>query len=1023
MDFDALKNSLQEATQYYEFQLADQKHLVVGVVEQDTLYEITFAANWDELVLHWGLGTNRAKEWKSPSLQEGLELPKGSQQFDHKATQTPFNSTNNTLKLCIPKEVAPKQINFVVKRGDTWFNNNNRDFALPVCFPSGGACSNPVHQNIVDQIIDAEMSDHSWTLMHRFQLCNDLLKQLSKEDLEGLAWVFVWMRYSELRKLVWQRKYGVRPRLLAESQKNLTYTLTEMISKASGEGLVSPLVVLRNTLKSFGKGGDHGQRIRDQILEVMHKNGLKEIHGTYYEQWHQKLHNNTTPDDIGICKAIIAFNETQDMNKYWEVLNAHGITRERLESFDRPITCEPFAVPHALPDFYDYLKLLKSVHESTDLVSNVEHVRPFASQEVHSQINELLGNLEHFDKITQMERATNLRHSLLLNTNRENIGQFREVVYLDMSLESYIRTLCESILHYDIELKHRMRELSILVDNVALLSTNKELKLTYEDWKRFRSLVAENLNQENALIIKAQNDRLFRILGNFVDDYNSLIEPKAQHLGIQFEVDQASLKVFTEEVIRGSLVFAVSLILRKIDSKLRSIIGIQSWQIISPVYPLLGYLKRVDSLQSVAYEKYESSTVLIADKVTGEEDIPEGVVGVISGTELDALAHVSVRARNSKVLLAVCFDSEKIRQIDSLEGEWVELTASAGEISVQKTHKTQEAVEELKENTQVKKPKPMQKLVISSQEFNEGVTGAKANNCSVMASKLPKEIRVPRAVALPYGVCEYVVSQNSEIEVNIQNLMQELQSAQNSHIPKVLGQLKQEVMKLQVSQSDKETILHELNTLGIKDQDWEEAWTAIKSVWASKYNERAYLSTLKAGISLNDVYMSTLCQEVICGDYSFVLHTKNPFNNNSREIYGELVIGLGEVLVGAYEGRAFSFVVNKDTSDFKVEAFPNKSVALKGSGFIFRSDSNSEDLEDFAGAGLFDSFIMKQPQEELLTYAQEKLYLDAGFRREVVMQLKDLGIKVETAFEGFPQDIEGVITQEGIYVVQSRPQV
>jgi alpha-glucan,water dikinase len=27
------------------------------------------------------------------------------------------------------------------------------------------------------------------------------------------------------------------------------------------------------------------------------------------EEWHQKLHNNTTPDDVPICSAYIAFLE------------------------------------------------------------------------------------------------------------------------------------------------------------------------------------------------------------------------------------------------------------------------------------------------------------------------------------------------------------------------------------------------------------------------------------------------------------------------------------------------------------------------------------------------------------------------------------------------------------------------------------------------------------------------------------------------------------------------------------------
>jgi hypothetical protein len=46
---------------------------------------------------------------------------------------------------------------------------------------------------------------------------------------------------------------------------------------------------------------------------------------------------------------------------------------------------------------------------------------------------------------------------------------------------------------------------------------------------------------------------------------------------------------------------------------------------------------------------------------------------------------------------------------------------------------------------------------------------------------------------------------------------------------------------------------------------------------------------------------------------------------------------------------------------YKVNGYPNKPIMLisKG-GFIFRSDSNSEDLPGFAGAGLFDSYAIEE---------------------------------------------------------------
>jgi alpha-glucan, water dikinase len=69
-------------------------------------------------------------------------------------------------------------------------------------------------------------------------------------------------------------------------------------------------------------------------------------------------------------------------------------------------------------------------------------------------------------------------------------------------------------------------------------------------------------------------------------------------------------------------------------------------------------------------------------------------------------------------------------------------------------------------------------------------------------------------------------------------------------------------------------------------------------------------------------------------------------------------LGLGEALVSKMPGQAFSFTYDKVSKQSFVNSYPNKPLGLKTTGFIFRSDSNSEDLPGFAGAGLFDSYPM-----------------------------------------------------------------
>lgn len=77
-------------------------------------------------------------------------------------------------------------------------------------------------------------------------------------------------------------------------------------------------------------------------------------------------------------------------------------------------------------------------------------------------------------------------------------------------------------------------------------------------------------------------------------------------------------------------------------------IVLNSWQVISPV-ETVGYVEVIDELLAVQNKSYERPTILIANSVKGEEEIPDGTVAVLTPDMPDVLSHVSVRARNSKV--------------------------------------------------------------------------------------------------------------------------------------------------------------------------------------------------------------------------------------------------------------------------------------------------------------------------------------------------------------------------------------
>ena len=65
-----------------------------------------------------------------------------------------------------------------------------------------------------------------------------------------------------------------------------------------------------------------------------------------------------------------------------------------------------------------------------------------------------------------------------------------------------------------------------------------------------------------------------------------------------------------------------------------------------------------------------------------------------------------------------------------------------------------------------------------------------------------------------------------------------------------------------------------------------------------------------------------------------------------NEVFGELVVGLGEVLVGNYPGSALTFTAAAGQAPI-VKCLPSKVASMSaGPGCVIaRSDSNGEDLE------------------------------------------------------------------------------
>jgi alpha-glucan,water dikinase len=276
-------------------------------------------------------------------------------------------------------------------------------------------------------------------------------------------------------------------------------------------------------------------------------------------------------------------------------------------------------------------------------------------------------------------------------------------------------------------------------------------------------------------------------------------------------------------------------------------------------------------------------------------------------------------------------------------------------------------------------------------------------------------------VALPFRVFDAVLAL-PENRASAHQFVTLLPQAARSPEP-TLSALRACIRELELPAELFENLQNAFKEQGMPDlRDRAAAGACIKDVWASLWNDRAYFSRRNNGLSHDAVSMAVLIQEVVEAEYAFVIHTVNPATRDPNQVYAEIVCGLGETLVGNHPGRALSVAIDRKTLESTILAYPAKDTGLFGGGLIFRSDSNAEDLEGYAGAGLYDSVLLKPATERTLDYAGERLVWDDSFQSMLFKGIAKLAVEVEKAFGG-PQDIEGAWVDGVFHVVQTRPQV
>jgi phosphoglucan,water dikinase len=143
--------------------------------------------------------------------------------------------------------------------------------------------------------------------------------------------------------------------------------------------------------------------------------------------------------------------------------------------------------------------------------------------------------------------------------------------------------------------------------------------------------------------------------------------------------------------------------------------------------------------------------------------------------------------------------------------------------------------------------------------------------------------------------------------------------------------------------------------------------------------------------------MAVLVEEMVTPDLSFIMHTADPVTGDRGEALVELAVGLGEVLASSsVPGTPYRMTCDRATGAVNLTACASFGVALR------------------PGPG-------GDVVQERLNYSKVPLSADRdaapplGKRLAAIAQVLEEGL-------GRPQDVEGVVAADEVWVVQSRAQ-
>ena len=858
----------------------------------------------------------------------------------------------------------------------------------------------PSEQQLIDRIAAAHAENSSWR--QRLTWIRELvLASNFTANPEQLASLAVYLRFLGTGELACNEDgRHFRPHHHAQAALAIESEL---------EALTAPedrwiLRKIHPWLPSYHKEFQRSEPLT-RIRDIAHRNDIpKALKGEIKHRLQNKLHRCAGPEDLKTASEILA-RITQPEANY---------------------------APQFVAQFRIFHQELSEFFNASSLDQRLEDLLPLLSPEDADRVHAfqtLKAYPEHQDRelLEMLELLTLVRDDLsrLLPDADEQSAQSMRLT--DIGLEDFAFALLSEVTNriapdrWD----ERLQILDFAVRNVRLCwieaaecgAVSAELsawRQGFDPSQRF-----------HLLRLKATLDRIHRITAAYADRVLRLFPPRAAALGHSLGVTSQAIRVYSEGDIRGNIIFQLARLAEGSESAVRRCLNSPPWSAVAPG-EASGRLIRCPSLRSLPPE--EQPLILLLDRAQGDEEIPSNVVGILLCQSIPHLSHLGVRARQAGIPFAASEERGQPREFDDCLDRSVQLQVSASGLTIR-------AVDEaVSQNTTARDNRmpliPLADLgqgergVVPLSEATAACCGAKAASAARLLTLARESAGLFTALdglVVPFGAMESSLAQAAD-EAGIYRVRQtQLQGHSAGSSAGALEELRQILLALPLAAGVCQDIerffgpdtllavrssangedLEGLASAGLYDScigvSAGACTAAIRQVWASLWTKRAYASRLQNGIPHADIHMAVLIQKLVAPEFSFIMHTTDPISPAGGQARVELALGLGETLASAAQpGTPYRLLCNRDTGESILTAGASYSLALQ--------------------AEPHDGICQTR-----IDYSRVTLSTDPASTAILGKQLAEIARFLEARLDG-PQDVEGVIANDRIHIVQTRPQ-